>query len=326
MFQHILIPLDGSARAEQALPVAVQIARASGGSIVLLQIVSPPVDYGGMLAAGELLAGGIIESEIAEATSYLKRIAASDKLAGVTTISEVLYGPPAQNILTYAETQEIDLIVLCSHGRTGFKQWVLGSVAHRLVHQSTVPLLVLNERQLGNVPLHSDAKRPFRAFIPLDGSPLAERAILPAAHLAAALAAPARGTVHFAQVVRLYPTTAKGSFVDAFNERAIENARVYLTQLVDRLQATMTNLKLTFSWSIACENGDTDVATTLLNMAEHGERGKEASDEGTCDLIAISTHGRDAVERWVIGSVTERLLDSTKLPMLIMPPQKVRQK
>ena len=86
----------------------------------------------------------------------------------------------------------------------------------------------------------------------------------------------------------------------------------------------MQDLNLSISWSIACENDDTDVATTLLELAEHGERGKEADGIGDGDVIAIATHGRDAVERWVIGSVTERLLNSTKLPMLIVPPQRIK--
>jgi nucleotide-binding universal stress UspA family protein len=325
MFQHILVPLDRSPRAERALPVAARIARASGGSILLLQVVSPPTDFIGGLAVGALVTGDIIESGLAEANRYLKTVAMSEVMAGITTTTEVLYGSPAQDILAYAEAQEVDLIVLCSHGRTGFKQWVLGSVAHRLVHQSAVPVLVLNEREPTDLLARSGAKLPFRALVPLDGSPLAERAIMPAAHLAVALAAPTHGAVHLAQVVRLYPSTTAGSFIDEFNERSLEGARAYLTKVVDQLQSTMKDLKLSISWSIACENGDSDVATTLLDMAEHGERGKEAAGVGDGDVIAIATHGRDAVERWVIGSVTERILNHTKLPMLIVPPQKTKQ-
>jgi nucleotide-binding universal stress UspA family protein len=130
--------------------------------------------------------------------------------------------------------------------------------------------------------------------------------------------------VHLAQVVRLYPSTTAGSFIDEFNERSLEGARAYLTKVVDQLQSTMKDLKLSISWSIACENGDTDVATTLLELAQHGERGKEAEGIGDGDVIAIATHGRDAVERWVIGSVTERMLNRTKLPMLIVPPQRIK--
>lgn len=324
MFQHIVVPLDGSPHAERALLVAARIAHASGGSILLLQVVSPPLDFIGGLAAGALITGNVVELAIAEATRYLKTVAMSEVMAGITTTTEVMYGSPAQDILAYAEAQEADLIVLCSHGRTGFTQWVLGSVAHQLVHQSAVPVLVLNGRDSAQLQSCSGTKLPFRAFVPLDGSLFAERAIMPAAHLAVAMAAPTHGAVHVAQVVRLYPSTKGGSFVDEFNERTLEGARAYLTKLVDRLQPTMKDLKLSISWSIACENGDTDVATTLLDMAEHGERGKEVEGVGDGDVIAISTHGRDAVERWVMGSVTEHLLNSTKLPMLIVPPQRVK--
>lgn len=322
MFQRILVPLDGSLRAERALPVAARIARASGGSIRLLQVVSPPIDYGGGLAVGTLVTGSMIETDIITATSYLETIAASEMLAGIATSTEVLYGPSAQDILAYTNVQEVDLIILCSHGRTGITRWVMGSVAHRLVHQSPVPVLVLNES--GDTLSRSEAKLPFRVFVPLDGSQLAETALVPAAHIAAALAAPGRSEVHVAQVVKLYPTMAEGSFVSEFNEGALEGAKTYLTKVADQLQTNMKELKLSISWSIACETQEADVPATLLELAEHGEHGKEVKGCGDGDLIAISTHGRGGLERWVMGSVTERLLNSTKLPMLIVPPQKVK--
>jgi|SRR5579872_5979018 len=326
MFHHILVPLDGSDRAERALPVATHIARTCGGTILLLSVVTPMPAYTGTLAASTQMTGPVLEQDYKETTCYLKTMAKSEKLAGVPVITEVVYGSAAQAILEYAQKQEIDLVVMCSHGRTGFKRWVLGSVAHRLVHQSSIPVLVLNEREPGDILPRTETKHPFRVFVPLDGSPLAEKAILPAAHLAVALAAPMRGAVHLAQVVQIYPSTTTGSFVDAFNEQTLETGRDYLAHLVERLQTTMNDLKLTFSWSIACENGEADVAITLLNMAEHGEPGKQENMEagkGVGDLIAISTHGRDTLERWVLGSVTERLLNSTRLPMLIIPPHKI---
>lgn len=323
MFQRILVPLDGSPRAERALPVAARIARTSGGSILLLQVVNPPIDYGGGLAAGGLMTGEMIEAEMAEATGYLKTVAMSEVMAGITITTEVLYGSPARDILAYAEVQEADLIVLCSHGRTGFKQWVLGSVAHRLVHQSPVPVLVL--RDTGDILVRSKAMLPFRVFVPLDGSQLAETALVPAAHLAAALTAPGRGTLHLAQVAKLSTTAVAGSFVSQFNESTLEYDKAYLTKVAEQLQTTMKDLKLSISWSIAGETKDEDVAATLRTMAEHGERGKERESDGDGDLIVISTHGRGGLERWVMGSVTERLLNSTKLPMLIVPPQKTKQ-
>ena len=166
MFQHIVVPLDRSPRAERALPVAARIAHACGGSILLLQVVSPHLDFMGGLAAGALVTGNVVELGLAEANRYLKTGALSEVMAGITTTTEVLYGSPAQDILAYAEAQEVDLIVLCSHGRRGFKQWVLGSVAHRLVHQSAVPVLVLNEREPAQLQSRSGTKLPYRAFVP----------------------------------------------------------------------------------------------------------------------------------------------------------------
>ena len=327
MFSHILGPLDGSACAEKALPVAARIAHVCGSSIFLLSVITPIPNYTGTQVADAYMSRGALEQEQEDVNRYLKTVATSEKLAGVPTITEVSYGTAAHAIEKYAHQQEIDLVVMCSHGRTGFKRWMLGSVAHRLVHQSTIPMLVLNDREQVDISSSEETKVPFCVFVPLDGSALAERAILPAAHVAGALAAPMRGALHFAQVVKLYPTTTEGSYVDTFNEGTLEHARVYLTQLVERLETTLNGLKLSLSWSIACENGETDVATTLLYMAEHSEPGKQAkegTERGDGNLIAISTHGRDAVERWVIGSVTERLLNSTKLPMLIIPPQKIK--
>jgi nucleotide-binding universal stress UspA family protein len=317
MFKRILVPLDGSARAEHALPIAARIARASGGSVHLLEVVSPPIDYGGGFAIVPQLTEQVIESEMTVATDYLQTVVASPKLSGIETTTEVAFGIPAQHILTSARSGETDLIVLCSHGRTGLTHWVLGSVAHTLAHESPVPTLILRESEPASLLAGPDAARPLCALVPLDGSGLAETALAPAASLIAALAAPAQGTLHLAQVVKLFSETAEEGFVHELNEEARERARTYLAQVTERLQTTAQRLGLSLTSSVALEK---DVAGALMKMAEHRIRGKETGDAG-CDLIAISTHGRHGLERWVMGSVTDRLLNTTKLPMLIVRPQ-----
>jgi nucleotide-binding universal stress UspA family protein len=316
MFEHILVPLDGSARAELALPVAARIASTTSRSIHLLEVVSPPIDFGGGYAADPLLIEQVIETEMTIATDYLKTVAALPVLAGIQTTTEVVFGLPAQHILAVARSGEVDLIVLCSHGRTGFTRWVLGSVAHTLAHESTVPTLVLREGEPASLLSGSDTSRPLCALVPLDGSELSEAALVPAAHLVAALAAPNQGTLHLAQVVKPFQAMAEDGFVIELNEEAIQHAGTYLAHAAKRLQATMKDLRLSITWSVTCEK---DVTVALVNLAEHGDEGKET---GRCDLIAISTHGRHGLERWVMGSVTERLLTSTKLPMLIVRPPK----
>jgi len=194
MFQRILVPLDGSARAEEALPVAARIARASGGSVHLLQVVSSPIDYGGGLAAAPLLSEQVIESEVSTATDYLKTVAACPGLSGIRISTEVACGLPPQYILAVARSGEVDLIVLCS-------------VAHTLAHESTVHTLILRESKSASLLSSSDAARPLCTLVPLDGSALSETALIPAARLVAALAAPAQGALRLAQVVKLVQAT-----------------------------------------------------------------------------------------------------------------------
>lgn len=176
MFKRILIPLDGSERAERALPVAALLARASGGSIALLRIAT-----------------GALDAARARAADYLAQIAASPELAGISVHAHVRSGAPAQRILEVAREQQVDLIILGSHGETGLKRWVLGSVAQHVTRQSSAPVLVLHER--GGVPTHLSAEdtQLVRILVALDGSSLAEATLAPAAYLSAALSAPARG-------------------------------------------------------------------------------------------------------------------------------------
>lgn len=308
MFQRILVPLDGSPRAERALPVAAQIARATGGSLLLVQVIRLPLDYSGGLAPAPLLTDQFIESETSATRDYLTALAASPLLCGIVTRTHVSFGLPAQYLIAVAETQGIDLIVLCSHGRTGFTRWALGSVAHSLVHQSTIPLLVL--RQPDDAALVK-TRYPLRVLIPLDGSALSEAALIPAAHLVAALAASAQGTLHLTQVIK---TTTQESVAREYDE-ALQHTRAYLKSVAERVQPTLNDLHLALTFSI---ESDADVASTLVNLAEQ---------EGAvgCDLIAMSTHGRGGLKHWVMGSVTERILNTTRLPMLIVRPPKTAQ-
>ena len=313
MFKSILVPLDGSSRAEEALPVAAHIARASGGSIHLLEVVSPIIDYGGF-ALAPMTTGLVVESDTAAAEDYLKQVAASPAFEGIPTTTGVAFGLPAQYILAAATSGEIDLIVLCSHGRTGFTRWALGSVAHTLAHESGVPTLVLRESKPAAPFIPLDTTRPIRALVPLDGSELAEAALAPASSLVAALSAPEQGALHLAEVVMLYQTSAEEGFVSELNEEAVERAKVYLAQTTERLQAPDQQSRLSITSSVKLEQ---DVAGTLVSLAEHG-----TGETGACDLIAMSTHGRHGLERWVMGSVTDRVLNATRLPILIVRPPK----
>lgn len=311
MFQHILVPLDGSDRAERVVPIVAQIARASNGSVHLLQVEVLPINYGGGFSPAPLITQVTIDSGKTEAKEYLQGLATAPHLAAIATTTEVLLGTPAYEILAAAERRDIDLIVLCSHGRTGLTRWVLGSVASTLVRESAVPTLVLREQDPSWRFPDPDRGRLLCALVPLDGSELAEAALTPAAHLIAALAAPEPAALHLVQVV-------------PFSQEEAENkasATRYLTQVAERLRVTVGDLCLTINWSVI---SDRDVASALVSLAEQGrDEQQQQSRTRVYDLIALSTHGRGGFARWVMGSIAQRLLTTTTLPLLVVrPPQR----
>ena len=312
MFKRILVPLDGSLRAERALPVAARIARATAGSIVLLRVVSPRIDYGGGFAPSPLMAEEFTDREFIDETSYLKEVAQSQQLAGIRITSEVEFGLSVEQILGVVESQKVDLIIMCSHGRTGFSRWVLGSVAQRLIHNCAVPVLVLREGGEALPATRTDTARPLCAVVSLDGSALAEAALLPAANLVAALAAPAKGELHITEVVKLLTAPAE---VGA-SLQTVEQAQKYLEGVQARLLEQLKALDITVTYSV------TRAAEIPRGIITAAEQGVESARGGRCDVLAMATHGRGGLERWVMGSVTERVLDGTKLPVLVVrPPQ-----
>jgi nucleotide-binding universal stress UspA family protein len=209
---------------------------------------------------------------------------------------------------------------MCSHGDTGFKRWVIGSVAHHVIHHSPVPVLLLQESQRN--PLVPEPARPLCALVALDGSPLAETALLPAAYLVAALAGPAGGALHLTQVVQMPVDARQEEVLHELGPEGLEPIGAYLVAVSKRVQDAGKDLKLSLRRSITL---DTDIAHALLRIAEDGREDEAIEAWSGCDLIALSSHGREGFERWVMGSVTERILNATKLPLLIVRPMRTGQ-
>ena len=107
MFSRILVPLDGSERAERAIPIAVRLVRASGGSIILLRVVASPIEPAWQASESPSLMQGSLDADRVEAAEYLARISAAPVLAGVATSTRVYKGMPAAGILTVARSQQV---------------------------------------------------------------------------------------------------------------------------------------------------------------------------------------------------------------------------
>jgi nucleotide-binding universal stress UspA family protein len=237
----------------------------------------------------------------------------------VHTEPVVIVGQPAVVILSVVEKQHCDLIVLCSHGYTGMKRWVLGSVAEKVAHLAPVPVLVLREGGPTFVGTPPHAEGPLRALIPLDGSARAKAAIVPAAQLIAALSAPGPGALHFTRVVVL-PDAEQISRRE--REAIMHRAKQYLSATVEHIReglvaSPVADLKLALTWSVTI---DDDSASGIIRVAEDGE---DTLGIGACDgsdLIAMATDGG------ATGSIVRRVLCETRLPLLIVRPSDVLDK
>ncbi len=308
MFKRILVPLDGSGRAERAILVAAKLAHTSGAAITLLRVIDTSPASSPSAAAKPILIQTVSETDIRMAQSYLDALAASDTLAHIHVETQAIAGLIAPTILTEAATRQIDMIVLCSHGLTGISHWALGSVAEKVARYGATPTLVLREGDSVPTMEAANGATSVRVLVPLDGSPHSEAALAPAAQLAAALAAPGQGALHLLHVVK--PDTQRSA-------ASTNMAKQYLDATINSLHNETDSsgiVNLTFTSSVASSS---DIAHTIIQEAEHGK-------EGATDIIAMTAYGNNGPQHWALGSVTERVLHATSLPLFIVQPPPVR--
>jgi nucleotide-binding universal stress UspA family protein len=140
MHKRVLLPLDGSVMAEQALPYAVAQAERFRSELILLRAVGSSLDANGPSP----LELGWVREQLGEwARDYLESIATRVRAQGVRTKVVVLQDTPHEAITQYAEANGVDLLVICSRGQSGPSRWLMGSVADRVVRGATTPVLLV---------------------------------------------------------------------------------------------------------------------------------------------------------------------------------------
>lgn len=151
MYKRILLTLDGSTLAEQALPHAMALAKGFGAELLVLRVLEPlasyvPPTYRGTVDA---LLHQVEEEARALARGYLERIASDVRGEGLPVRIFMREGRAEAEITHFAEENQADLIVICSRGHSGFSPWLIGSVAERVSRGATVPVLLVRARREG---------------------------------------------------------------------------------------------------------------------------------------------------------------------------------
>ena len=301
-FRSILVPLDGSALAEKALAAALQLARAMAGRadaasvrLILLRVVGPVA----LVAADPMLYDELMRMGVDEAQAYLKTVVETVDAGPVQVDVQAVSGAPADAIVHYAEEHGVDLIVMSSHGRTGSSRWVYGSVAEKVLHHAPCATVIIRAHVA--VAMFQNRK----ILVPLDGSPLAERALEPALVIADAMqsdvtllrVAPGRETLP-------QSISPSGEDLGVARDIAAAQEQAEAEAYLQRIYSARANRHLFFD--VVTTGGD--IADAIVSYA----------DERHVDLIVMSSHGRSGIGRWLHGSVAEKVLRGADCATLII--------
>ena len=297
MYGVILVPVDGSPLGERSLSLAIPVAEQHGARLVLLHVHQPPPPITAIGGGVPVRDPGLDHHLRNERQKYLERLTARLRRETALAIEPVFReGPVIPTIESFIREAGVDLIVMSTHGRGGFRRLWLGSVADGLLRRAPVPLLLIRGGRGRSSP--GSAAPPFsRILVPLDGSPLAERAVEEAQKLVGS--SPAHLTLAHVVHPALMLVSQLGG--PRGGEQAQAQARAwYLEPLAERLRSE----SLTVSTEVVVH---TSVHRGLLDLAKHTD----------ADLIAITSQGQGGVQRLLLGSVADKLIRSATSPMLV---------
>jgi nucleotide-binding universal stress UspA family protein len=304
MFRKLLVPLDGSELAEQALGQAAAIARASDSQLDLI-LVQEPALLEGTADASRFTAEQ--ESERRYLQSTANELSTG---TGVPVTCALVVGPKVDMICERAFDIDADLIVMTSHGRTGLSRAWLGSVADGVMRLSSVPVLML--RPVETKADRLAARHLFKhILVPLDGSPLGAESLAAATELAKCSGA----SITLLRVVVEVPLVLSDAGVPfVFASPIISPDAEATARLVEVAKAELEPVARSLT-----EQGVSDVQYDVVVGGQVAPAIIEFARGHGIDVIAMSTHGRGA-SRLFVGSVVDKVIRGSELPMLVYHP------
>jgi nucleotide-binding universal stress UspA family protein len=291
MYDDILIPTDGSDSAELAARHGVVLAEAYGSRIHALSVVDER-DYDGGVVDGETV---VSEGRAAAEREARRAVESVADLVDSDVVTEVTFGVPSEAILAYAAEAGIDLVAMGTHGRTGVRRFIIGSVAEKVVRRADVPIVTV--RASDTAPAWPPIER---VLVPTDGSE-ASFAALP----------------HAFDLAERFGATVDGLYVvDERTKSSFYNVGTALEDVVGGMEAAAETATERIE-SAAADRG-VAVSTTVIEGLPSRAICTHAEESGT-DLIVMSTHGRTGLAHYLLGSVTERVVRNATVPVFTTP-------
>jgi nucleotide-binding universal stress UspA family protein len=298
MLNRIIVPLDGSQLSHAALPVARSLAARTGAGVTLMSVIDPPRDFyivpqGASTTRLRPKDVEHLAEEERRLTTYLEGVRTT--FEGERVNVEIRLGDPAEEILDVAESMSNVVIVMASHGRSGIGRMFLGSVANRVVQATFVPVIITKATE--DAKNEYGKKRMDNVAVALDGSKLAEQALERAYNIF-------KNGVGYT-LIRIVEPVAPGQqytseTIADYERKAREIADEYIQEQVDALTIRGATV-----------SGDVRVTQPSSGITH-------SADELGADLIAMTTHGRSGMGRFLMGSVAERVLRNAERPVMIV--------
>jgi nucleotide-binding universal stress UspA family protein len=296
MFKHLLVPLDGSKLSESALPAAVHLAQAFDASVTLIHIIEKD-------APREVHKDRHL-TDPEEAQAYLKDVAArffpaTTQVVWHVHVEEVQDVPGS--IVQHTQELGQDLVVMCTHGRGGVRDWLMGSIAQQVIAFQKTPVLLIPPRDIGlaNFPCGLE-------LVALDGLPDHEHGLLQAIELAQTC----RAALHLLMVI---PTRGDLKAEEALTAKMLPGAMAATLDLAEEagINYLAGKLRQVQAEGITCtaEVARGDALAVIVDTAQRIK----------ADMIILGTHGKTGMDAFWSGSVTPRLSGRSEVPLLLVP-------
>lgn len=297
MYSKILVPLDGSKTAEKVLPYARHLAGKFKIPVELLAVLDIAEMATHVSAEKARHLNTMIEDGMRASTTYLRGIATTFPEGNVTCT--VAKDRAEEAIIGKAGADAGALIAMATHGRSGLNRFLLGSVAEKVLRGSANPLVLVRAKEEAK----TSGEAPFKSIVvPLDGSELAESVIPLATTMAKKLDLE---VVLFRAYHIPYNAYGGGEGYMVNYDELIASVRDEAKEYLDKQVAEVTKLGVAKVSALSKEGFAGDEIIALGHKTPDG-------------LIAMCSHGRSGVKRWVLGSVTENVVRHSDAPVLVV--------